>query len=154
MKDTPTPKLSFSAMDFGQQRVWETMRVDDVGFAQALHADYQWRKTRNEFIKLQPCCQFCGDHRKLQVHHALPWSLFPDYRYEHANLITLCQSRHLDFGHGHNWKNFNPNIFKMASLVQASTYREVNWGTYENDQSWIDDVLGSINLEPLRKYMV
>lgn len=36
----------------------------------------------------------CGEKKKLQCHHILPWARYPTVRYSVSNLITLCKKHH------------------------------------------------------------
>jgi hypothetical protein len=36
----------------------------------------------------------CCAKKKLQVHHIMPWSKYPDLRYNSDNGITLCKYHH------------------------------------------------------------
>lgn len=52
-----------------------------------------WRQ--NVFNRDDFTCQACGERGgELQADHELPWSLFPDLRYEVLNGRTLCVSCH------------------------------------------------------------
>ncbi len=85
-----------------------------VRLSSILHSEYQWRKTRNAFIKEHPNCSICMNNKDIEVHHIRPWNLFPHLRYEFSNLISLCQPCHFRFGHGRNWKKWNPEINEFA----------------------------------------
>ena len=41
-------------------------------------------------------CLVCGKHGT-HVHHLEPWALYPDLRYDPANLVTLCKECHDQF---------------------------------------------------------
>lgn len=88
-------------------------------FYTILHAEYQWRKTRNEFIRANPNCAICGYGKKIEVHHIHPWSLFPGLRYDFSNLISLCDACHFRFGHGLNWKKWNPEVNGLAYTAKS-----------------------------------
>ena len=70
----------------------------------------EWRKARQEHIAVEPYCQCCGRHKKLEVHHIIPWHKSPELRVEPSNLITLCRECHFRFGHHSYWKDSNPLI--------------------------------------------
>lgn len=40
---------------------------------------------------------------KLHVHHILSWQAYPEYRVNHANLVSLCITCHLGKAHGGNY---------------------------------------------------
>lgn len=115
-----------------------TDTLDGQPLFEALRSDWTWRKTRREFIRLQPVCQLCGRDDHLAVHHALPWAVAEHLRYDQHNLVTLCTSCHLRFGHLNNWRDYNPLIFKLVQMVQACHPRSTDWGTAV-DQRWLDD---------------
>lgn len=102
-----------------------------------LHAEYEWRKVRGEFIQLQPCCQMCGGTKELNVHHIYPWHLFPHLRYHLHNLLTLCRHCHFRFGHNRNWKAYNPKVLDLCKMAQAQNTR-IKWDSinkFDNDLS-------------------
>ena len=70
----------------------------------------EWSKTRKEFIKENNCCSACGTKNKLEVHHILPFHLYPEFELDKTNLITLCKRHHLTFGHLMNFKSYNPTV--------------------------------------------
>ena len=55
-----------------------------------------WRTS--VFKRDKNACQRCGVKRHknvvLQAHHVRPWSLYPTYRYDITNGITLCRRCH------------------------------------------------------------
>ena len=56
-----------------------------------------WRKSvfgRDDFT-----CQKCGDNKGgyLNAHHILPWSKFPEARFDVDNGVTLCRSCHWNY---------------------------------------------------------
>lgn len=75
----------------------------------------KWRKIRERHIELNGECEVCGRKDKLEVHHILPFSLFPDLELAPDNLITLCENKkngvncHLFFGHLGNYRKYNPS---------------------------------------------
>lgn len=42
-------------------------------------------------------CLVCGAPNSTHVHHLEPWALYPDLRYNPANLVTLCKECHEQF---------------------------------------------------------
>lgn len=134
-------RLSWRARDPLHSRALSTPKEEGDLFT-ILHADYQWRKVRNEFVHdAQPICQMCGYQKNLEVHHALPWHHFPDYRYTPDNLITLCDACHFRFGHYQDWKNYNSFIFSLAKQAQAVAFHVKHWGSFKNDQAFINGVI-------------
>jgi 5-methylcytosine-specific restriction protein A len=80
----------------------------------------QWPAKRKEHLKAEPTCQACGTTEHLQVHHILPFHLFPNLELDPKNLITLCEmpSRncHYNYGHGFDWHLFDPEVRTVAGL--------------------------------------
>lgn len=89
----------------------------NTSFIKAISLEYQWQKTRKAHIAIDPVCNMCSASKEAEVHHIRPWHLFADLRFNHENLITLCRPCHFRFGHGRNWKKWNPLIkdFSVAS---------------------------------------
>lgn len=86
--------------------------------ASILHAEYRWRKTRNAYIAEHGECAMCKAAKDLEVHHVRPWHLYPELRYAFENLITLCDCCHFRFGHGRNWKKWNPDVRALCAAAQ------------------------------------
>jgi len=80
-----------------------------------------WPRVEKEFIEENPTCAACGAKKSLNVHHKLPFHLFPEKELDKSNLITLCMSRksmcHFYIGHGGSWRAYNPNVEKNAQEV-------------------------------------
>jgi len=79
--------------------------------------DSKWRRVRDRYYATHKTCAMCGIARDIQVHHIKPWHLYPEERYSHKNLVSLCQPCHFRFGHGRNWKAYNPVVVDMAEIV-------------------------------------
>jgi 5-methylcytosine-specific restriction endonuclease McrA len=93
-------------------------RAEKSGLVSIYHSEYRWRKTRNGYIRDHNVCEACGTTKQLQVHHIKPWHLFPMLRYVYENLITLCGACHFRFGHGLNWKKWNPKIRELCVTIK------------------------------------
>lgn len=89
-----------------------------------------WPLIERKHLVKQPLCQACGNTVNLNVHHILPFHLFPEMELVDDNLITLCingvggTNCHLVIGHFGNWSKYNPNVkedairhFKMLHQV-------------------------------------
>jgi len=82
----------------------------------------QWPKVRKLFLKVNPICAVCGENKKLEVHHIIPFHVDPTLELDLDNLITLCESKkkgsncHLLFGHHGDYKKFNKDVKKDASI--------------------------------------
>lgn len=93
--------------------------------------NYEWRKTRNHFFARNPLCAMCSADKDIQVHHILPWHLYPELRYTTTNLVSLCQPCHFRFGHGRDWKAYNPDINNLAVAAQRSLRKVVTREQHE-----------------------
>lgn len=92
----------------------------------------EWRKVRKKFIAKNPRCMVCDGVKKLEVHHVLPFHMFPDQELNESNLMTLCdgdpklgiQSCHQLFGHLGRWTSFNPNAVEDAKIWRKRLEKE------------------------------
>lgn len=85
-----------------------------------------WYNTRKIHLLKQNCCQACGTKRRLQVHHIEPVHINPYRELDPDNLITLCRTCHLVFGHLMDYSSWNKNVINDAavylSVVRARPY--------------------------------
>ena len=58
--------------------------------------DVLYAKFRYHVNKRDKCCKWpdCGQKKRLQTHHILPWAIYPLLRYQITNGITLCLAHH------------------------------------------------------------
>ena len=86
----------------------------------------QWRKVREDFLVKYPTCAVCGGTAYLEVHHILPYHLFPEKELDLRNLITLCargpmgMSCHGAVGHGGNWVDYVPAVRALARTLRRT----------------------------------
>jgi hypothetical protein len=72
----------------------------------------EWYKQSREFLEGKACAA-CGGSERLQVHHILPFHLFPGREMDPTNWLVLCESLahgvncHLFLGHLGNFKSYN-----------------------------------------------
>jgi len=65
------------------------------GERQCLYARSFWKEIKQLVLKRDNyLCQICFSEKKLIVHHVLPWSKYPSFRFTESNLTTLCVSCH------------------------------------------------------------
>ena len=79
----------------------------------------KWSHIQKEFLKKNPICAICGSNKKLNVHHKLPFHLYPELELVETNLITLCMDTsecHLNM-HGDNFKKYCPNIDNYIKML-------------------------------------
>lgn len=94
-----------------------------------------WSEVRDHIIECNPYCEACGEEKKLQVHHIIPFSNRPDLELVDSNLIVLCMGInecHLLLGHGGSFKTYNPNVKKDARNFRNQTDTEVRKFIIEN----------------------
>jgi 5-methylcytosine-specific restriction enzyme A len=76
----------------------------------------KWEAVRAAYLADHPACEACGCREDLNVHHVLPYHIYPELELDAGdakhpgNLITLCREHHKMFGHLGDWKSFNPNV--------------------------------------------
>lgn len=82
-----------------------------------------WPATRKAHLIDEPHCQACGGTEALQVHHVLPFWLYPELELEPHNLLTLCEARgrncHFTFGHLYHWSQYNAHAREDAARQLA-----------------------------------
>lgn len=101
----------------------------------------QWPATRKKHLISQPNCQSCHSYKNLEVHHIEPYHINPNRELDPQNLITLCKTCHLVFGHLMDYKSWNTNVVKdcelYSSKIKTRPYHE-NFGINNNDHSFIN----------------
>jgi 5-methylcytosine-specific restriction protein A len=81
----------------------------------------QWANDRKKYLLTHPFCAICGQNKSIELHHVLPFHIFPKLEREPLNWIPLGEgcttgNHHLLFGHLGNYKDFNPNILLDAAI--------------------------------------
>jgi len=75
-----------------------------------------WRKVRKQHLKDNPNCAVCGSHKKVEVHHKIPFHYAPNKELDPNNLMTLCENKkygincHLLIGHLGNYQKINVSV--------------------------------------------
>ena len=75
-----------------------------------------WQAERNKHIKGNGSCRACGATTKLEVHHILPFHLYPALEMVEENWITLCKDCHYLFGHLKDWKSWNATVVEDSRV--------------------------------------
>lgn len=78
----------------------------------------QWRTVRDRYASAHPFCAFCGSS-SVDVHHIHPVHLFPSKELDPDNLVSLCRVHHFIYGHGGDWKGFNPDVMVDSEFWKA-----------------------------------
>lgn len=76
----------------------------------------KWPRIATAHLANNPTCAVCGGKLDLDVHHVLPFHLYPKLELDRQNLITLCRHHHFLFGHLENWSAFNPLVRADAEI--------------------------------------
>lgn len=77
-----------------------------------------WRVVERVHLHNNPTCAACGGRKAVQVHHCLPFHLFPKLELVPDNLISLCMGRnacHYELGHPNGWSSYNPLVREDAA---------------------------------------
>ena len=86
--------------DFNHERLGGAMRASD------------WSTWRKQHVKDR--CDFCGTKgtvlSPLELHHVLPFHLFPHLEKDKNNVVTGCRKCHLEFFHLGSFKSYNKDI--------------------------------------------
>jgi hypothetical protein len=75
----------------------------------------KWDEVQKAYLTAHPTCEACGSKVELNVHHVLPFHLFPEFELEPSNLITLCKWHHMPLGHLGLFQAYNPLIREDAA---------------------------------------
>lgn len=70
----------------------------------------QWQALRKKHLEKEKLCCACASAKNLQVHHIDPVHRSPERELDPTNLVTLCQSCHLTFGHLMDYRSWNPDV--------------------------------------------
>lgn len=120
------------AFDFGKDDLrdfavkdihsWEEVPRTHLPHLMESRRSSHWPEIRRKHLALFPECAACGTAKNLEVHHALPFHLFPERELDFANLITLCETPghndHFLFGHCLRWDAYNPNVAADAKSAR------------------------------------
>ena len=96
------------------------MRIEKLALA-TFTRNREWEVLKRRFLKLHPNCEVCGA-RFPEVHHILPYHLFPEFEIDESNLITLCPEHHLLFGHLMSFKSYNPNVVEDVQIYKEKIH--------------------------------
>jgi len=103
--------------------VAEIVGVEDRGLVPGAKRAGGWPRVRKAHLAKEPTCAFCGATEHVEVHHVLPFHIFPDRELDPDNLITLCRAPHDCHGReghlgGDFRRLFNPAVKEIASLYR------------------------------------
>ncbi len=78
----------------------------------------RWEEVRKKFVASNPECMACGTTTDLNVHHVLPYHIWPALELMPSNLITLCRQHHFVMGHFSDWDKYNPAVRNNAAAFR------------------------------------
>lgn len=89
-----------------------------------------WARVRSVHLLVHPYCEVCGTLENREVHHILPFHLYPQYELVPSNLFTLCRIHHFGVGHDPDgpgdldpgWAVFNPAVREDSAALRAFLY--------------------------------
>jgi hypothetical protein len=85
----------------------------------------KWNSIERKYLELHPFCSSCKTTINLNVHHILPFHLFPEFELDMNNLLTLCRICHFLWGHGKDWKAYEPNVLNIIVYPEIKTIEYV-----------------------------
>ena len=71
-----------------------------------------WDHARSQHLRTEPACQWCGNDKRLEVHHIKPFHESPELELDQENMITLCRFCHFVVGHNCDFCKENLNVRK------------------------------------------
>lgn len=96
---------------------WKWISRESTNFG-GIKRSPEWRRVRNEHIKRNPKCAVTGSTKRCEVHHILPFHLYPEHELDPNNLITLRRDMHFIFAHLMSYHSWNPNIVEDAKVMR------------------------------------
>jgi hypothetical protein len=98
----------------------------------AVKRSSRWPAVRDAYLTSHPACACCGETKKVEVHHIMPFSNDPSLELDPNNLITLCEVAsngiicHICVGHGGNYRYYNPNVKLDAKRIYDMIHNRVD----------------------------
>lgn len=92
----------------------------------------EWISVRKTHLIKHPCCAACGwsemnGKQKVQVHHIMPFCLYPQAELDPNNLISLCEigidGCHSNFGHPLGTQSYNPYVLQHTAILNKTFSR-------------------------------
>jgi len=99
----------------------QVLGVDPRGDHPSVKRSGKWPKVMHAHLAKHPECAVCGRKDKVNVHHQLPYHLYPEFELRANNLVTLCiepHDCHLLWGHLGDFKGYNPTIRADAEIFR------------------------------------
>jgi hypothetical protein len=87
----------------------------------------KWDKVQKAHLAKEPCCQWCGSKKALNVHHIVPFHVNESLELDDGNLLSACRTCHFSLCHFNNWKLSNP-LVKQACKEYSKLKQGVQHG--------------------------
>ena len=88
--------------------------INSKAKTQGVKRSPKWPALRRKWLKKFSACAYCLGEVSLEVHHVLPFHLFPARELDETNLMTLCEAKgkncHLNIGHLGSWAKYNKKV--------------------------------------------
>ena len=76
-----------------------------------------WEQTRKDYEKTSiKVCPVCGTIKRIELHHILPFHLYPALELVFTNLMWLCRDCHYRWGHLWSWRSYNSNVLEDTEI--------------------------------------
>ena len=108
-REHPSPSTEFKKIGLGIS--------SDIAL---IRNSVEYRDWRNEVFKRDNfICQKCGQKGfKLNAHHIMAFSKYPEKRFDVSNGITLCEECHIKFHDKYSW--FDSNIEQVEEFISGT----------------------------------
>lgn len=86
----------------------------------------QWPTVEKSWLEEHPTCAICGDTKRIQVHHIVPFSTNPRLELDKTNLLSACMGKkecHLIICHGDNFRKYCEDVRKYAEIIMKDPSR-------------------------------
>ena len=91
-----------------------------------------WHATSKKFRAAHPeGCIGCGSLKKLEVHHVLPFHLYPEHEEDWGNLVVVCRRCHQFLAHLDDWKSYNAAVRQDAASMLEKIHNRPEDGQEE-----------------------
>lgn len=107
-------------IDYGTNVYMDMIESDRMAVVSAPRSK-DWPRVSKAWLAKNNKCAMCGVSTFLEVHHKLPFHLFPEFELDERNFMTLCMYPqhfcHFVFGHHWNWKYYNRAIDQTINFI-------------------------------------
>ena len=77
----------------------------------------KWGRTKRDYEIIHPkLCSVCGTKKKVELHHLLPFHLYPKLENDFNNLIWGCRDHHYFVYHLMDWSAYSSTAKEDAKI--------------------------------------